>query len=824
MKLSLKWLNEFVTVEATEDELARRLTAAGLEVENIERLAPAFSGVTVARVLDVQKHPNADRLSLCRVDAGSMGQFSVVCGAPNVRAGMIAAFAQVGARLAGEKSAAGGANPRLEEVAPLQAAVIRGVRSEGMLCSERELGLSQEHAGIISLPDDAPVSSSLADYLGLEDVVLDIAVLANRGDCLSILGLAREVSALFGARLRMPKLRAVKVDRRDEGGASAAPPFTVEIAAPQSCPHYCALKMSSVKIGPSPVWMRRRLELIGMRPRGNVVDATNYVMLELGQPIHAFDMKNIAEGRIVVRPARNDREFVTLDEVKRELKPDDLLIADPQKPLAIAGVMGGLNSEVSEQTDTILLESAYFDPMTVARTARRLQLRSEASYRFERGVDRRGQVVALMRIAHLLRRSAGAREDGAVADYEPVPAPRPEIALDLTRMASLLGAEIAPAEVKRRLVALGATVKRSAGSKGVLIVTPPSYRSDLNEPADLAEEVARLTGLDEIPARLPERRSGYSEPNRERQFLRGTREIMLGAGFTEVDTLAFIAGGDDDKFPGVGGGEPIRVLNPLSEELRQLRRSLLPGLMGALRFNLNRNAPEFHAFEIAKVFSRRPDASAEGESLAAVSYGDYSLAEIGRPAVKAGFFTMKGALEVYFGALGASERIGFLPGAAGELRFLHPGRSARITMEGETLGYVGEIHPREALERDLAEPCAVCELDLKKLVAYGFSPRPTIEPPPRFPAVRRDLALVLDREFPAESVVRTIREIAPRLLERAAVFDVYEGGSIAPGKKSVALALTYRAKDRTLTDDEVNRIHAALVEQARMQLGAELRR
>lgn len=825
MKLSLKWLREFVPVEATEEELARRLSVAGLEVENIERHAPSFSGVVTARVLEVQKHPNADRLSLCQVDAGPVGKFSVVCGAPNVKAGMAAAFAQIGARLAGaDKGQHGDGHPRLEEVKPLEAAVIRGVRSEGMLCSERELGLSTEHAGIISLPDGAPVGMPLEHFLGLEDTVLDIAVLANRGDCLSILGLAREVSALFGVGLKAPKVRALKVDRHDgapSGGTDGG--FTVEMTAPELCPRYAALKMTKVKIGPSPAWIRRRLELCGMRGLNNVVDATNYVMLELGQPLHAFDLAKIAGGKIVVRRAGGDGEFVTLDNLKRELHPDDLLIADAEKPLAIAGVMGGLNSEVSEHTDTILLESAYFEPMAVARTARRLGLRSEASYRFERGVDRNGQVAALFRVAQLLRHTAGAREQGPVADFEPLPAPRPEIALDLKRMASLLGVEIPAAEVKRRLVALGTTVRRSTESKYVVVVKPPSYRSDLNEAADLAEEVARLTGLDDIPATLPTRAFAYAAPNREREFFRASREIMLGAGMTEMDTIAFAASPDNEKFTGINAGEAIRVHNPLSEELRQMRLSLLPGLLQALRFNLNRQAPDFHAFEIAKVYSQRDGSPAERYNLAALSYGDYSMAEIGKPAVKASFFTMKGALEVYFAALGIGDRVTFRPPGDNTPRFLHPGRSAEITLGVELLGYLGEIHPREAMERDLSEPCVVSELDLEKLVAYGFSPRTTIEPPPRFPAIRRDLALVLDREFPAELVVKTVREAAPQLLESAAVFDVYEGGSIAQGKKSVALALTYRAKDRTLTDEEVNRVHAALVEQARMRLGAELR-
>ena len=340
MKLPLKWLREFVATDESVEEISRRLSVAGLEVENIERLTPSFEGVTIARVLDVQKHPNADRLHLCQVDSGSE-KFSIVCGAPNVQAGMTAALACVGATLGKEP--------------PLQAAVIRGVRSEGMLCSERELGLSTEHAGILSLPLDAPIGMPLADYLGLDETVFEVAVLANRGDCLSILGLAREVSALFDQRLILPRLKTLKIDRR-AGAPKADAAFSVEMAAPELCPRYAALKMTGIKIGPSPMWMKRRLELCGTRSINNVVDATNYVMLELGQPLHAFDMTKLSGGKIVVRRAGDDREFVTLDNERRELAPADLLIADAEKPLAIAGIMGGLNSEVSDSTTTILLE------------------------------------------------------------------------------------------------------------------------------------------------------------------------------------------------------------------------------------------------------------------------------------------------------------------------------------------------------------------------------------------------------------------------------------------------------------------------------------
>ena len=805
MKLPLSWLGDFVSIDAPVEEISRRLSYAGLVVESLEKLTSGFARVVVGRVLHVEKHPNADRLSLCDVDAGEKGRFKVVCGAPNVKAGMIAPLALVGAQLGNQP--------------PLEAAVIRGVRSEGMLCSERELGLSQDQAGIVALGADAPLGGDVAAYLRLDDTVLDVEITPNRGDCLSVLGLAREIAALFAARLRAPRLRAAH-SAGSPGGARFS--LAVSIEAPDLCPRYAALAMTGIKIGPSPAWVKRRLQLCGMRALNNVVDATNYVMLELGQPLHAFDFDKIAGGRIIVRRAGDTREFVTLDNVGRTLDSNALLIADGDKPLAIAGLMGGLNSEVSDSTGTILLESAYFEPMTIARTTRRLGLRSEASYRFERGVDRAGQVGALIRAAELIRRIAHGHEASPIADFEPRKAEPREITLDLGAMESLLGAAIPPAVARSRLKSLGAQV--STRAKGMLAVVPPSFRSDLLEQADLIEEVARLGGLEDIPALLPQRVTALTPVNREREFLNGTREVMLGCGLTEAATIAFVAPADNARFPGIQvATRPLKVSNPLSAELSELRVSLLGGLVTALRFNLNREARAFHAFEIGKTFRMDGDIPTEHNHLAAVSYGAYALSAIGEHSVTAGFFSLKGILETYLEAIGISPRVAYKALGSADAPFLHPGRSAAVTLDDAPIGLIGELHPAEAMRLDLNDPCAVYELDLSRLIAYGFSPRKTFQPPPKFPAIRRDLALVLDRNFPADMVVKTVRECGTSLLESVEVFDVYEGTAVAAGKKSVALTCRYRAKDRTLTDEEVNRIHAALVEQAQMRLGAELR-
>jgi phenylalanyl-tRNA synthetase beta chain len=815
MKLPLSWLKEFVTVDPSLDELCRRLTMAGLEVESVDHIAPTFDGVFVAKVLRVERHPNADRLNLCEVDAGAAGQFKVVCGAPNARPGMIAALAKVGARLAG--GAHGEGTGKLENAVPLQAAVIRGMPSEGMLCSELELGLSTDHQGILELPSDAPTGQDLTTYLQMADTVLDIAITPNRGDCLSILGLAREIAALFGARMHAPRPKALKLPAASPDGA---PPLRVEISAPELCPRYAALPMTKVKIRPSPVLIRRRLELCGMRALNNVIDATNYVMLELGQPLHAFDMDRIAAGKIVVRRADGDREFETLDNVKRALDPADLMIADGEKPLALAGVMGGLNSEVSEATTRIVLESAYFEPMAIARTARRLGLRSEASYRFERGIDRNAQAIALMRAAELIRRYAGGRASGPILEVEGRPAPYREIDLDLRAMTSILGVEVPVAEVRRRLKAIGATV--APGGRNRFKVLPPPFRPDLNETADLAEEVARLAGLAEIPATVPKRTAVANPPNPARALTRRTREVMLGCGLVEAKTIAFIAPAENARYGGLDAREPVRVTNPLSAELSEMRRSLLPGLLAALRFNLNREAGAFHAFELGKVFAMREGLPGEAERIAGVSYGDYAMGAVGQPAIKAGFWTIKGIVEAYFRAFGIPQTAEFEP-AGPVASYLHPGRSATVKLDGKIVGVLGEIHPAEALRLELNDPCVLFELDSQHLLTYVSLSRHAIAAPPRFPAIRRDLALVIERDFPADRVRSRISAIALPLLESVELFDVYEGAPIASGKKSVALACRYRAKDRTLTDEEVNRAHAALIEQAKALLGAELR-
>ena len=461
--------------------------------------------------------------------------------------------------------------------------------------------------------------------------------------------------------------------------------------------------------------------------------------------------------------------------------------------------------------------------MTIAKTSRRLGLRSEASYRFERGVDRGGQVIALQRASALIGQIANGRAAGEARDLEPRSIERRDIALDLDRMGALLGVDFGPLETKRRLIALGAQVSRSG--KGRFNVIPPSHRGDLNDAFDLAEEVARITGLAEIPAKLPLRTTAVEKDDPRRRFFKSAREVLSGCGLTEVKTIAFVSPADNARYPGVGSFEPAPVSNPLSAELSEMRRSLIPGLAAALRFNLNRQAAAFHGFEMAKTFGTKDGPPVEHERVAAISCGKFALAEVGSAGVNGGFFALKGVLEAWFAAMGIARLIAFAHAAPADAPYLHPGKVASVIMDGVLLGYLGELHPQESRRLDLREPCATFELDLERLLAYDLSPRKalTIAAPPRFPAVTRDLAVVLDKEFPASAVVKTIEQIDAPFLESVELFDSYEGKSIPEGKKSLALSIKYRGKDRTLTDEEVNRAHAALVEEVLGRLGAELR-
>lgn len=803
MKITLNWLRDLIDVVPATDALCEALIMAGIEVESVEERRPVWGGVEVAEITAIEPHPNADRLRVCDLRTGR-GAVRVVCGASNMQAGDKVAFAPPGVTLPGER--------RIERV------TIRGQSSDGMLCSARELALAGgDDAGILMLPPEACVGARLVEYLGAEDTILELGLTPNRGDCLSILGIARELAALTGARLRLqpPNLA--------EDGPPVRRLARVAVEAPDLCPRYCARVVRGVRVGPAPPWLRTRLEMVGVRPISNVVDATNYVMLERGQPLHAFDLACLVEARVTARRAGSHQRFTTLDGIERELQPDDLVIADGRGPVALAGVMGGAESEIRATTTDVLLESAFFTPETVRRTSRRLGLASDSSYRFERGVDPGGTAAALDRVVELIVATAGGRVARGVLEARAARPPRPTaIRLRPARVNALLGTRLGVAEIERPLRALGATVSGSART-GVRVV-PPSHRFDLQSEIDLVEEVARLAGYGAIPATAPTIPVAGPGVGAEREIEDQVRQTLRAAGWNEMVSLAFVAAEDNRTFPGLPHltGEPVRLLNPPSADAAELPRSMVPGLLRALDENLRHGEPLVAGFALGRTYAREGAEYREPHVLGVLLAGVWPAAAIGETARAASFADMKGALDLVFARLHL-EATRWERASAPEVPYLHPGKAARLTVDGVVCGVAGALHPDLAAARGLAAEPFLAELDMLRVVQY--CPRRVIfRPLPRFPAVQRDIAVVVDAGFQAQRILDAIRAVAQPLVEEVRVFDQYAGAPIPEGKKSLAYTVSYRAPDRTLTDDEVNTLHEEIVGRLLQRLPVEVRR
>jgi phenylalanyl-tRNA synthetase beta chain len=648
-----------------------------------------------------------------------------------------------------------------------------------------------------------------------QDWVMAVAVTPNRGDCLGILGLAREVAALTGGHLRFPPVlphaKGSGIDRLVD----------VEILSPDLCPRYSARMVLGVRVGDAPDWMKTRLEACGIRSINNVVDVTNYVMLETGQPLHAFDADRLATKRIVVREAGEIEKLTTLDGVERELAPRDLLICDGATPIALAGVMGGSESEVQWDTHGVLLEGAHFHPACVRRAAKRLAIHSEASHRFERGVDPEGTLYALDRAAFLLVEVAGAAPVEGVVDRYPRRAKPTPIVLREKKVSALLGVDLPRRETERILKALGMKVR--GRSKTAVRVVPPSYRRDLTREADLIEEVARLSGYEKIPLTLPLVRPAGGGLDRRLHRERKLRAFLLGEGLTEMINLPFTSAEMNQRFRGLWGGErrPVAILNPLTQDKAELRLSLIPGLLENLRTNLAHKARSFHGFDFAKVFALDArGAAAEKQQLAGLFYGPRERRGLrSKDGTPPTFLEVKGIIEGIFEVLGIGPEPAWSKSDIGS--FLHPANAAVIRLGDRDVGCLGEIHP-DFCEASGLEPFVVFELDFEGLAEYA--PRQlTARPLPRFPCVERDLAVVVDDAFPAERIVRWIQGLNHALIEDVEVFDQYRGAPIPDGKKSLAYTISYRADDRTLTDSEVNQLHQQLAARIGELFGAQLR-
>ncbi len=812
MLVSLKWLQELVDVPTDVTAFVDTLNLTGTAVESVHTAGAALEGVVVGHILTKERHPEADKLWVTTVDVGADQPVQIVCGAQNFEAGDKVPVALVGATLPSGTT--------------IKKAKLRGVESRGMNCSADELGLGGDHDGLLILAADAPVGVSFAQYQGLSDTILELEITPNRPDCLAVVGVAREVGAVYGVESRGVESRPV------EAGVPIADSVRVRIESDELCPRYTARLIRNVKIGPSPQWLAERLIACGTRSISNVVDITNYVMFELGQPLHAFDADLLgrdADGMITigVRAAVAGEQLTTLDGAKRELSDDMLLITDASGPIALAGVMGGESTEVHDGTVNILLEAASFEPSSVSRTSRRLGLFSEASSRFEKIVDRASCVAALDRAAELMAELCSGEVAPGVIDVYPLPAEPVRIALRSERLCSLLGADISAEESAAILRRLGCDVSVSDRSDedstaAILDVTVPTFRSDLLREIDLIEEVLRIYGMDRIKSTLPSGSGRLGELTRDQKWRERVGATLRACGLNETMTYSFADPEDVTRLRVELPEDEVLVelLNPMSGEQAVLRRSLLPGLLRSVSYNQRRGTADIHLYEIGSTFKTAVGRKQPKErgTVAGVLAGAWHPAAWSEPSVPLDFFDGKGVLEALVRQLGVA-RFKVRPA---ELPFLQPGRAAEVLVGGEVIGWLGEVHPLVLETFEAEPPVTAFELELAPLVRAARDAKAFTDVP-RHPAVELDLALVVAEDVSAERVEQSIRSAGGKLLDTVRLFDVYRGNGVPEGKKSLAFALSYRAPDRTLTAEEVDSVHERLVRKVSTAVGGELR-
>jgi phenylalanyl-tRNA synthetase beta chain len=801
VEVSYAWLKAIAPgIRGNPEALAARLALRGSPVESVTALAEGLEGVVVARVEATERHPNADRLTLCTVDAGNGQRVRVVCGAPNVTAGGVYPFAPVGTVLPG--------NLRIER------AKIRGETSEGMLCSARELGLGTDQSGLLELEARLKPGASLVKTLGLADWRLDVEITANRGDLLSHVGIAREAGARGHAGLRLPRIPYGKrfspqlVRGRKSAAASGA---TVRIDAPELCSRYLGAVIRGVKVGPSPAWLQARLRAAGSRPINNVVDATNYVLLELGQPLHAFDLAKLADRTIVVRkPRAGEKTFKTLDGAERALAPDMLLICDAERPVALAGVMGGLDSEVTGATTDVLLECALFEPKSIRATRRALIMSTDASYRFERGVDPEGLETALARAVELIVATAGGKAEKRVADCHPRPFKRKTLKLRPERVARVLGVEFTPQHLGRLLKPLGFEIGKGK-KEGALSVSVPGFRSyDVTREVDLIEEVARAHGYDAFPAALAGSRPGTVPDHPLFRLEDGLRDRLVARGLFEAHTPAFV---------GAAQGQ-VRLKNPISAEEAFLRASVLPSLLRRVEYNWSRGTRDVRLFELATAFAKADGGARVHEEprLAAVLTGRSAPPHFSGPGEPYALWDLRGLLE---DAARAAWPDGQVTPGAPQGRGVAPSEGFTVTAGGAMVGWGGRIESAQLDAPPWADPVFGLELRLPDDPGAPVAPRYRAIPP--FPAVERDLALVVADRVPAADVEAAIRAQGGPLLQGVGLFDLYRGKGVPDGHRSLAYRLRFVSADRTLTDEEVDRSVQRVVEHLARVLGVERR-
>ena len=797
MNVTLNWLKTYIDFDLSASELADRLTMLGVEVESIKQLGAGLEGVVVGSVSSIRPHPNADKLVLCQVDVGEAEELQIVCGAPNVREGMLAPVATIGATLPiGLK---------------IKSAKLRGETSQGMLCSEKELGLSDDAAGLMELPADTPLGTTLSEALRLDDVVFELEITPNRPDCLSLIGVAREIRAETGNPLKLPTVDL----KENETDIRALTSVTID--APDLCPRYAARVIQGVKVGESPAWLQQRLESVGVGVINNIVDITNFVLMEYGQPLHAFDYHKLAENRIVVRRAADGEHLKTLDEAERELTADMLVIADAEKSVALAGIMGGYDSEITETTCDVLLESAYFNPSSVRATAKALGISTEASYRFERGADPGIAITALDRAAQLITELAGGTVCEGVVDVYPGQQPLTRIQLRPERVNFVLGTTIETAEMVQILNRLDFDVETSGD---VYQVTVPTFRSDVTREIDLIEEIARVYGYDNIPTTLPKGDIPVPPPNPKTEVHNRIKRFLLAAGMMEAVNYSFCDTNCFDKIR-LNANDPLRdvlkLRNPLSPEMSVLRTTLLPSLLENAQHNRNHQIDTIALFEIGGVFIQNSEQK-EPERVAGILAGQIGEGIYSNPYRQPDFFDIKGLVE------GILEGCGIVDYTLQktDMPIFHPGRNAEVLLDDRRIGTFGEAHPEVLENYDLPYKAYLFECDVEGLVDTAvFTKR--FEPISIYPKVARDLAIVVDKEILSDMPTELIHATGGDIVESVRLFDVYEGEQVPEGKKSLAYTITYHSATETLTDKAVNALHDKVVKRLNQELGAELR-
>ena len=798
MKVPLKWLREYVDINLTQAELADRLTMAGNEVKGVQVIGGNWENIVIGQITAVDPHPNADRLRLTTVNL-DIDQQTVVCGAPNLNIGDKIVFARVGAELI---------DPHNNELTLLTSAKIRGVVSSGMVCSEKELGISENHGGIMVLPSEAPVGAPLANYLG--DTILDLDITPNRADCLSVVGIAREVAALTDASLHIPKISY------KEDGEAIDQQISVEIADPDLCSRYCASLITGIKIDESPGWMQERLLACGMRPINNIVDITNYVMMEYGQPLHAFDYEKIRGKKIIVRRASSGEAIMSLDGIDRALSNDMLVIADTERAVAIAGVMGGANSEVTGSTTSILLESANFNPANIHYTSHKLSLTSEASMRFERGIRPGLTLPALRHATQLILELAGGKAANGIADVYPGKKDTEPIKLRIDQVKRLLGADFNVDQIAGSLTLLGFDC--TTGTSEVR-VTPPYWRSDVSLEIDLIEEIARIIGYDSIPITLLSQELPHQTPDPLISLKKKINNSLVGYGFQEIITYALTGMEMLNRMmpePHPLETMPLRLANPMTADQEYLRTDLRANLLTALASNRRHEDGTIHLFELDKVYLPRDnDLPDEPLMLCGILSGarvEKSWLDEEKPLE---FFDAKGIVEGLLTQLDIEASF-----EQGRDKGLHPSGQAAIAVDGKKLGVIGELPTRVLDAFEISEPAYLFEINVTSILPLANSHK-MFQPIPRFPGTVRDMALVVDADVTHQQTDDIIKSFP--LVRKVIIFDVYSGEQVPPGKKSLAYHVVYQSPSHTLTDEDVDKVQQQILSKLSQQLGATLR-